>query len=70
MPLDVESTIASGLQGIVRYDGYTTGLPSMICDEAIVDDEVFTMLAGVSHPLSPMMVAMQGHWQWAQQMQI
>ena len=70
MSLDVESTIASGLQGIVRYDGYTTGLPSVICDEVIVDDEVFTLLAGVSHPLSPMMVAMQGHWQWAQRMQI
>lgn len=70
MSLDIESTIASGLQGIVRYDGYTTELPSVICDEAIVDDEVFTLLAGVSHPLSPMMVAMQGHLQWAQRMQI
>lgn len=70
LSLDVESTIASGLQGIVRHDGYTTGLPSIIRDEAIVDDAVFKMLAGVPHPLSPMMVAMQGHWQWAQQMQI
>ena len=69
MSLDVESTIANGHQGIVRYHGYTTGLPSVICDEAIVDDRVFTLLAGVSHPLSPMMVAMQGHWQWAQRMQ-
>ena len=70
MSLDIESTIASGLQGIVRPDGYTTGLPSVICDEAIVDDEAFPLLAGVSLPLSPMMVAMQGHWQWAQRMQI
>ena len=70
MSLDVESTFASGLQGIVRPDGYTTGLPSVICDEAIVDDEVFPLLAGVSRPLSPMMVAMQGHWQWTQRMQI
>ena len=30
---------------------------------------MFTLLAGVSHPLSPMMVAMQGHRQWAQRMQ-
>ena len=70
MSLDVESTIASGLQGIVRHDGYTTGPSSVISDKAIVDDELFPLLAGVSHPLSPMMVAMQGHWQWAQRMQI
>lgn len=68
--LDVESTIASGLQGIIRPDGYTTGLPSIICDDAILEDDGFSLLAGVSQPLSPMMVAMQGHWQWAQRMQI
>ena len=70
MSLDVESTIASGLQGIIRPDGYTTVLPSVVCDEAIPEDEAFPLLAGVSQPLSPMMVAMQGHWQWAQRMQV
>ena len=68
--LDVESTIASGLQGIIRPDGYTTSLPSIICDDAIMEDEGLPLFAGVAQPLSPMMVAMQGHWQWAQRMQI
>lgn len=47
-------------------DGYTTSLPSVVQD----DSRAFPVLAEVSQPLSPMVVAMQGHWQWAQRMQL
>ena len=66
--LDVESTIASGLQGIIHPDGYTTELPSAVCDEAILGDEA-PQPTDVPQPFSLMMVAVQGYWQWAQRMQ-
>jgi hypothetical protein len=68
--LDVESTIASGLQGIICPDGYTTQLPSVICGHAISEHDEVPPLAGMSQDISPMIVAMQGHRQWAQRMQI
>jgi len=51
-------------------DGNTIELPSFIRDDAILEDEASTPLAGVSQTLSPMMVAMQGQWHWAQRMQV
>ena len=67
--LDVESTIANGLQGIIHPNGYTTELPSMSCDDAIIEDEEYSSFARDKRSLSPMMVAVQGHLRWAQRMQ-
>lgn len=68
--LDVESTIASGLQCIIRPDGYTTGLPSAVRDDAISADGALPLLPEASQSLSPIMLAMQGQWQWAQRMHL
>ena len=67
--LDVESTIASGLQGIIRPDGHTTQLPSTKCDHASSEDIDFPRLSSASQHVSPMILATQGHWLWAQHMQ-
>ncbi|KAL1969095.1 hypothetical protein VTN77DRAFT_349 [Rasamsonia byssochlamydoides] len=67
--LDVESTIASGLHFIIRPDGYTTRLPSVISDAPSLEDSESLGHSGISPNMSPMMVAMQGHWLWATRMQ-
>jgi hypothetical protein len=66
--LDIESTIATGLPPIIHRTGYTTQLPSPINDGTISLGAGF---ASVLTPgdFSPMMIAMQGHFQWAQTMQ-
>lgn len=63
--LDVEATISNGLPTIMRPTGYTTQLPSMVFDDAI------TELSSSPNPkhFSPMMIAIQGHYQWAHRMQ-
>ena len=67
--LDVESTIASGLRGITHPDRQTTQMPSIRSDHARLDDCDSTPLSGTNEQISPMMLAMQGHWLWAQRMQ-
>lgn len=66
--LDVEASIASGLPGILRSDGYTTHLPSIVYDHAIPEGTLEPAVPQKS--VSPMMVALLGHWQCAQRMQI
>jgi hypothetical protein len=61
--LDVESIIANGLTPIIRYNGYTVKMPSLTYDYKIPFD------MGSSETFSPMMVAVQGHYQWAHHMQ-
>lgn len=63
--LDVESVIANGLPPIIRSDGYTTKLPSMTSDHELS----FTSATQENDSADPMMVAMQGHCQWARHMQ-
>ncbi|KAE8441557.1 hypothetical protein EG329_004676 [Mollisiaceae sp. DMI_Dod_QoI] len=63
--LDVESVVANGLPPIIRSDGYTTNLPSIIHDH----DLSLTPDQQPTQTISPMMVAMQGHYQWARHMQ-
>ena len=67
--LDVESTIASGLQGIIRPTGHTTHLPSTICGQAGLDHTNFLQPSSTCQQSSPMALAMQGQWLWAQTMQ-
>lgn len=56
--LDIESTIASGLSGIIHPDGQTLQLPKL--------DSSFP--GGGETYSTPMEVAMQGHWQFAHRM--
>jgi hypothetical protein len=63
--LDVESIIANGLTPIIRYNGYTIKLPSLRDDYKGPSDMGSTSL----ETISPMMVAVQGHYQWAHHMQ-
>jgi hypothetical protein len=65
--LDVESTIATGLPPIIHRSGYTTQLPSVLHDDAISTLRDSSRKPGY---LSPIMIAMQGHYQWAKEMQI
>ena len=67
--LDVESTIASGLESIIRPGGYTTGLPSVVVDDEIQANGSSTSIADTPQSLSPMLIAMRGYWQWSQRMQ-
>ena len=67
--LDVESTIASGLQGIIRPDRHTTELPSPYDDLAGSDQGDFSRLSSQSQQISSTMLATQGHYLWAQNMQ-
>jgi hypothetical protein len=60
--LDVESTIASGLPAIINPGVHTVQLPSVFCDYSTTECE--------SDTPSAMMIAMQGHWEWANRMQI
>jgi Fungal specific transcription factor domain len=60
--LDVESTIASGLPAIISSGSHTAKVPSITWSDPVVGSE--------ENNLSPMMVAMQGHWEWAHRMQI
>lgn len=60
--LDVESTIASGLPAIISSVSYTTNMPSITGSDTIVENGEKT--------LSPIMIAMQGHREWAYRMQI
>lgn len=60
--LDVESTIASGLPAIISSGSHTTNMPSIAWSDAVVGDE--------GNTLSSMMIAMQGHREWAYRMQI
>jgi len=65
MFLDVESTIATGLPGIIHTDGYTTQLPSILYDTSISNPH---QSEGNSN-FDPIMIAMQGQWQWTYRMQ-
>ena len=64
--LDVESTVATGLPPIIHRGGYTTQLPSLLQDSEI---QVTVDSSLAIYYNSPMMIAMQGHYQWAQRMQ-
>lgn len=55
--LDVESTIASGLPAIISSGSHTAKMPSMI-------------ITWAENSRSPMMIAMQGLWEWSHRMQI
>ncbi|KAE9363893.1 hypothetical protein N431DRAFT_550590 [Stipitochalara longipes BDJ] len=63
--LDVESTIATGLPPIIHRSGYTTQLPSCCNDDNIAPR------SSPSDPgdSSPIMIAMQGHYEWTNRMQ-
>ncbi len=56
--LDVESTISSGLQSIVRPSGHNTPLPSLTAGDL--------GFPNTAQDSSPVLVAMQGHWLLAQ----
>ncbi|MCJ1308897.1 hypothetical protein MMC25_002552 [Agyrium rufum] len=64
--LDAESTIASGLDGIIRIDRYTTQLPCLLSDVAIIEGELGKSNEEQAYHISPMMVAARGRWLWAQ----
>lgn len=64
--LDMESTIATGLPPIIHGKGYTTKLPSLYENNLPCQVRDGTAESPV---LSPMMVAMRGHYQWASKMQ-
>lgn len=65
--LDVESTVATGLPPIIHRSGYTTQLPSLFHDNTIA-----APINSLPRPedFSPTMIAMQGHYQWANKMQM
>jgi Fungal specific transcription factor domain len=65
--LDVESTIATGLPPIIHRSGFTAQLPSLRGDNAI-----YAPLVSSKEPVpySPLTIAIQGHFQWANGMQI
>lgn len=65
--LDVESTIATGLPPIIHRSGFTTQLPSLLRDDCIPASMDTSQGPG---DLSSIMIAMQGHYQWANKMQI
>lgn len=67
--LDVESTVASGLQGVIRSDGHNVKLPRIICDQEGLEDEVFSRSSCTASQALPMMLAMHGQRLWAQSMQ-
>ncbi|KAG0649374.1 Transcription factor yanR, partial [Hyphodiscus hymeniophilus] len=60
LSLDMESTIATGLPTIIHRSSYTTSLPALCQDDAII---------ATQPNLSPMTVAIHGHYQWAHRMQ-
>jgi hypothetical protein len=64
--LDMESTIGSGLQSIIRPNSYDIQLLSVLPTQRIPSSEDNTSLQASS----PMMVAMQGHWELAHRMHI
>jgi hypothetical protein len=59
--IDVEVSIATGMQGLIKPNGCTTRLPSLINES--------TPHSRTQTPFSPIMVALQGQWQWAHSMQ-
>jgi hypothetical protein len=63
--LDVEATVATGLPPIIHRTSYTTQMPS------ILNHEIKMAIGSIPGPnnFSPMMIAMQGHYLWAQRMQ-
>jgi hypothetical protein len=61
--LDIESTIATGLPPIIHHSRYTTPLPSLLQDQSIPKTDS-------AIDLSPMMIAIHGHYQWAHRMQM
>lgn len=67
--LDIESTIASGLQGVIRSDGHNVKLPRIVCDEGDLEDDVFPRSSRTANQALPMMLAMHGQRLWAQSMQ-
>ena len=64
--LDIESTIATGLPTIIHRTSYTTQLPALHDDSAIqsIDD----LVPRAPH-LRSVLIAMQGHYEWAHRMQ-
>jgi hypothetical protein len=67
--LDVESTISNGLQSIIRSDSYTSQLPSIYLEEPFSADGSLSNTSVATNLVSPMMLAMQSHWQCASRMQ-
>lgn len=61
--LDMESTIATGLPPIIHGAKFTTQLPSIMDDSKNTAESSDTLN-------SSMTIAMQGHYRWAQKMQI
>jgi len=64
--LDVESTIATGLPPIIHRSVYTTQLPSYSLNDNITAPGTPPQNPGDT---SPIMVAIQGHYQWTKRMQ-
>jgi hypothetical protein len=64
--LDVESTIATGLPPIIHRPGYTTQLPSLFPDDTI---PALMNSPQTARQISPIYIAIQGHYQWANEMQ-
>ena len=64
--LDVEAIIATGLPPIIHRSGYTTQFPSLLRHDAI---SALTNSPHHTEDLSPILIAMQGHYQWASRMQ-
>jgi len=64
--LDVESTIGSGLQSIIRPNGYDIQLPPALPIQPIISSED----SNSPQESSLVMVAMQGHWELAHRMHI
>lgn len=63
--LDVESVISNGLLPIIRSDGYTTQLPTLLHELELPEGQDKQAI----HVHNPMMVAIQGQYQWARHMQ-
>ena len=66
LSLDIESTIATGLPTIIHPTGYTTQLPRIRHDHAMIPTNE---LASDPYSFCPMIVAIHGHYQWAHRMQ-
>jgi hypothetical protein len=65
--IDIESTIATGLPPILHRSSFTTQLPSLF-DDLVKSSSM--MPEAIPGQFSPMMIAIQGHFQWAQKMQV
>jgi len=65
--LDVESSMASGLPGMIHSDEYTTRMPSLTLDASLWNNEA---VSGCSQHTPSMQIAMHGRLLLAQKLQI